>query len=924
MEHFAIHYRYMYVNENGEPDEVLNYDIFCDALFKKRLEIAESIVRNDFKKMLKRKPFNTLLHLAVEQEDISAIEYLLSNRASIKFKNTLGETPLHLAVRKNNAEILDIICSHITYGHKEKTNINPTDSQGLSHMHIACISNNSLNDLHVQHFLEQGVPANIPVNFNSPQWPGYTPLHFAVEHGNMRVAKLLLQSGADVSLKNGDGATALHIAFLKSSICMVDLLLEAHQSLEPGSVNPSNQTGLSHFHIACSQKNASIVQGFIERGADVNAHVNFDTWDYCGFTPLHMAVHFRSSDTIGLLIKYGANIAAKEARGSTPLHLAFENGYKKIVNLILSSAAQQNNPKNPVNQWSLSHFHIACVHNNLDMMKNFLESGVAVDEAVHVEAHSFPGYTALHFAAEFERVEAAELLLKWNARVDIKDCDGLTPLHVACQQNFSKISHLIQQNVDVDSRMHRYELESKVSEFSKWFNGRTEYRSMIELLLRYNSDVNCRDYFDRTPIYHACEISPKILEQFAVKVTASLVNKFESTRFEIVKLLVDSGADIFARNECTGKTVLYHLVELDECLFFIDRSKVKIAELLLKKGVEASVRIKNGMTPLHLAVTKGLPKVVKLLLTNNADVNTAEHINLETPLHKACENLHADIAQMLLDNGADVTARKKNGQTALHEVVSSTDFDFTDANAKATSDLVVRLLDAGCDVNVQDYEGKTPLHVACSTLNFVGAQVLLHNGADINLEDDSGKAPLSYCLFHCRGNFHRIYYIFYEHITKIKYIGYHVSKKNKAYFSRIGKMHNYFSVESARYLSGEYIKEFHKMSSKKIGTSSLNEMLQKDANQLAVYAKNKTFRKIVTAKKFSEMFPFFGYLLKLQYKKGCARLKAMKSAKLALEYLIRRELPDACAELIFKDLDNENLKHLVVASETAIEIHNSQ
>lgn len=924
MEDFGDNYRYIYMNENCEPDEVLNYDIFCDALFKKRLEIAESIVRNDYKKILKRKPFNTLLHLAVEQEDISAIEYLLSNRASIKFKNTLGETPLHLAVRKNNAEILDIICSHISYGHKEKTNINPMDNQGLSHMHIACISNNSLNDLHVQHFLEQGVSANIAVNSNSPHWPGFTPLHFAVEHGNMRVAKLLLQSGADVSLKNADGATALHIAFLKSCTAMVDILLEAHQSLEAGNVNPSNQTGLSHFHIACYQKNASIVQGFIDRGADVNVHVNFDTWDYCGFTPLHMAVQSQSSDTIALLIKYGANIAAKEARGLTPLHLAFENGYKKIVNLILSNVAQQNNPENPVNQWCLSHFHIACVHNNLDVMKGFLENGVSVDEAVDVEAPSFPGFTALHFAAEFERVEAAELLLKWNAKVSAKDCDGLTPLHVACQQNFNKVSNLIQQNVDVDSRMHRYELESKVSEFSKWFNSRTEYRNMIELLLRYKSDVNSRDYFDRTPIYHACEISPKILEQFAVKVTASLVNKFESTRFEIVKLLVDNGADIFARNECTGKTVLYHLVELDECLFFIDRSKVKIAELFLKKGVEASVRTKTGMTPLHLAVTKGLPKVVKLLLTNNAEVNTIENISLETPLHKACENLHADIAQMLLDNGADVTARKKNGKTALHEVVLNTDFDFTEANAKSTSDLVARLLDAGCDVNVQDYEGKTPLHGACSALNYVGAQVLLHNGADINLEDDSGKAPLSYCLFHCRGNFHRIFYIFYEHITKMKYVGYHVSKKNKAYFSRIGKMHNYFSDESARYLSSEYIKEFHKMSSKKIGSSSLNEMLQKDANQLALYAKNKTFRKIVTAKKFPDKFPFFGYLLKLQYRKGCARLKVMKSAKLALEYLTKRELPDECAELIFKNLDNDNLKHLVVAGEAVVENRGSQ
>ncbi len=73
--------------------------------------------------------------------------------------------------------------------------------------------------------VRQSLAAGTQVNAREPQG-GATPLNIAALFGRTRVAVLLIEQGADVSLANNDGNTALHLASFFARPDLVELLLK--------------------------------------------------------------------------------------------------------------------------------------------------------------------------------------------------------------------------------------------------------------------------------------------------------------------------------------------------------------------------------------------------------------------------------------------------------------------------------------------------------------------------------------------------------------------------------------------------------------------------------------------------------------------------------------------------------------------------
>lgn len=84
---------------------------------------------------------------------------------------------------------------------------------------------------------------------------------------------------------------------------------------------------------------------------------------------------------------------------------------------------------------------------------------------------------------------------------------------------------------------------------------------------------------------------------------------------EIVYLLIERGADVNA--VCHGETALLKVVALNN---------YKFAKALIDKGAKVKVADEHlGNTPLHYAVMKKNPEMIKLLLSNGADMYAQNH-----------------------------------------------------------------------------------------------------------------------------------------------------------------------------------------------------------------------------------------------------------------------------------------------------------
>ncbi|MDR0328492.1 MAG: ankyrin repeat domain-containing protein [Planctomycetaceae bacterium] len=73
-----------------------------------------------------------------------------------------------------------------------------------------------------------------------------TPLHIAIQNGNMDIINILLSDGCDLSARNADGQTPLDLATAMNNEQIVRLLLEhgAGRAVPPPNTSPSQPAGV--------------------------------------------------------------------------------------------------------------------------------------------------------------------------------------------------------------------------------------------------------------------------------------------------------------------------------------------------------------------------------------------------------------------------------------------------------------------------------------------------------------------------------------------------------------------------------------------------------------------------------------------------------------------------------------------------------
>jgi ankyrin repeat protein len=255
---------------------------------------------------------DTPLHIAAERNYPEIIELLLENCANPCAENIVGQTPLDLAKQKGNMGIFKTLL--IRY-------LNFIDLQGRTKLHILTFCNYIKE---VQSLLETKQRKQ---DINEGNYFGNTPLHIAVEENHPDIVVLLLNQGASPRAKNKAGCTPLDLAEQKDNLGIFKTLLKY--------LRPIDLQGRTKLYILTFCNHIEKIQSLLKTD---QGKQEINTGNYLGNTPLHIAAERNYPKIVELLLQNGANPCAKNKAGLTPLDLAKQKGNLGIFKTLLDAA----------------------------------------------------------------------------------------------------------------------------------------------------------------------------------------------------------------------------------------------------------------------------------------------------------------------------------------------------------------------------------------------------------------------------------------------------------------------------------------------------------------------------------------------------------------------------------------------------------
>ena len=91
---------------------------------------------------------------------------------------------------------------------------------------------------------------------------GSTPLHIAIEEGNLDIVHLLVEAGASMDVPRSDGLAPLHMAAQKGHLEIVRLLVESGADMSGATKN-----GTTALELAFQHGHVDVGRFLAERGA---------------------------------------------------------------------------------------------------------------------------------------------------------------------------------------------------------------------------------------------------------------------------------------------------------------------------------------------------------------------------------------------------------------------------------------------------------------------------------------------------------------------------------------------------------------------------------------------------------------------------------------------------------------------------------
>lgn len=336
---------------------------------------------------------NALLIQMVEKKSLEGVKALIAAGVDLNVQNDKGQTALILATQGGSVEMLT---SLIQAG----ADLNKQDKFGLTGLMCAC------------------------------------------KLGNAALAKIWIEAGADISLKDAHGYTALALAKMYHQDAIVKMLQDQEAKLaasQPGTnaTQPGPETQPAPGEekpltmqeklliAACVNGENQTVQKLLESGTNPNLKVQ-------EIPLLWMMLVRKNEELAKALIKAGANVN-EPYKGIFPLMVAIKEKMDAVIPLLLEAKVDLQ-AKDPNGNTAVIY---AIFDQNWELACRLVEAGA--DPNTHIKGNSL-----LILALISKNPQAALRLIKAGADVNVANADGLTPMLLAKESNYTEVMNALQ------------------------------------------------------------------------------------------------------------------------------------------------------------------------------------------------------------------------------------------------------------------------------------------------------------------------------------------------------------------------------------------------------------------------------------------------------------------------------------------------
>ncbi len=172
---------------------VSNNELF-ESVRKNRLDDVQRLLDSGLSVLATDEDENTLAHLAAAAGHLELLRMLRARGAPLDRWNWMEQSPLSLAAWKGHLPVVKYLCAQGTTTHGPNLNTAPLSTAAAAgHLTI------------VQYLVEQ---RHVPLNALERPF-GATPLFVAASFLQLTVVRYLLLKGADPTIPNANGETAL-------------------------------------------------------------------------------------------------------------------------------------------------------------------------------------------------------------------------------------------------------------------------------------------------------------------------------------------------------------------------------------------------------------------------------------------------------------------------------------------------------------------------------------------------------------------------------------------------------------------------------------------------------------------------------------------------------------------------------------------